>query len=1552
MRQRSWIVLFIALLAVELCSTLVWAVALVCELTTGPLYDEQFNTSIYQDAATTVVSWGYLNPVGGGTTGGGTPPCKGKGKGKDKCAAGGGKAKGKKIERSVRKGKDKGPAKGKGVTTTGGGTTGSTPPPASLNGIRLGKKGGVYSREKNSISAKIYALADGDFDGDYDQDAVGIVIEHAGPSAGKCYLRYLRNRGINLDGTHKGFDYVTTELFASAGISNTCQPGGVVLLAGDVNGDTWSDLLYLEVNDPVRGGLLRMARLFIYSSTIADVPYFAMYDVSASLAGLSWHMGSSVGELIDWDDDGLDDLVIATSGGTNSLNNKVLLYTAAEDGHSFHISQTLIDDIGLRTPIATTTRAVRDDPSCTPATSYGATVLIVQDTDNDYDFDIVVGSASQNVLKYWQQGDDFVFRQLADIPFSPGGPRYGFGDDVDGDGDYDMVLARYGRSCGAKGGSVWMYLNDGRGNFTMSSAALGSIGDDLVWADLFDANPDEDELSDIMAGRLEKAGQYTLFRAKPSNLYNLTGVAISREVDNIDEANAGIVSVRVPTLVSNASPPATTLTYYVSNDGGLHWEQLTTNELPPTSAEHVFVNFGGDLRWKAVFTAAAATDLTASERPYSPAARTSPTIDRIVLEYKSVGQRNYSRSALTLGNVTIAGVTKEYIYSAAFQYPGYQGHLYAYDMTAMAAGSGVPSNYERVDSSSILRFDAGAQLAGTAGSARTLYTAHAAGGDGIVNDRILLADLAVQYPSEMGAGSVSIANTVVNFISSGMGGTYKFYDPGHSSPVYVGAPKGDDNYLGSNYSSYKLARKNRLPAVYIGANDGMLHSFNAATGNENWGFVPNNLLTKLSAQRSVDDGYLVKYRHTTFVDGPVVKADIQIGSEWRTLLFSGQAQGQGRANNNYLFALDVTEPANPQPLWEFTDDWAGYSGTCTGTGPLTDYSCTPDDCGTTCVSSCDSEGTAQPYYTVSGGQIVIEAETYSTYTKFGTSDNWTLAADGTNAANGYLMQSDQTSDCTSSPLFSCGAELAYDLFTESAATYNVWVRIAVVGSSSRSLQWGIDSVSKGSFNTSSTAYEWKNLGSHTFTAGIHTLAFWSLVDDFKLDKIIISPASSITDSSAKIMSATCGLSCVPNDCSTFTCSTITVNECATGLNCCSGSGGFYCAADCSTPADTVLGETWSAPLPARLRVSGQAKWVLFFGSGYNNRSGVTTVGRSLYMIDAATGTKLAQWDTNDLAYASPANPSTLDNTIPGGPSGVDIDGDGYVDRVYVGDLEGRLWKLDTTNGGVAASTWPMCVLFDAGLPSGTGDRGWAPIVTKPAIALINKTRPNIYFGTGGDDRAPDNLLYRFYSVMDRDANGTCRGTPIRESDLLLSNNEWIVGDNKTNEPVPRGYTAGEITASKPEGETGDRFWSDPVIANNSSIYFASLPGKIESVNPCTNLTGQSKLYGYAIRSYRSLDGVMHSPGTSIFVNALNASIPWMQASGKIRRAVMVRGATTEETVTRPILLGESVPKTDVLIQEFSGDGGTTDRPAVRRISEVGALIRNHVRVLRWREVPL
>lgn len=149
----------------------------------------------------------------------------------------------------------------------------------------------------------------------------------------------------------------------------------------------------------------------------------------------------------------------------------------------------------------------------------------------------------------------------------------------------------------------------------------------------------------------------------------------------------------------------------------------------------------------------------------------------------------------------------------------------------------------------------------------------------------------------------------------------------YSNPYFVGKQNYGFRALpgteGSGYEAFRAsaAYQQRPGMVYVGANDGMLHGFDAATGLERMAFIPRNVFPHIAELTDPN------YQHRYFVDGSPRATDAYVdlggGAEWRTILVGSTGAG-GRS----VFAIDVTDPSAIGPnqvLWEIEAGELGYA---------------------------------------------------------------------------------------------------------------------------------------------------------------------------------------------------------------------------------------------------------------------------------------------------------------------------------------------------------------------------------------------------------------------------------------------------------------------------------------------------------------------------------------------------------------------------------------------------------------------------------------------------
>lgn len=138
-----------------------------------------------------------------------------------------------------------------------------------------------------------------------------------------------------------------------------------------------------------------------------------------------------------------------------------------------------------------------------------------------------------------------------------------------------------------------------------------------------------------------------------------------------------------------------------------------------------------------------------------------------------------------------------------------------------------------------------------------------------------------------------------------------------------------------------------------------------------------------------------------------------------------------------------------------------------------------------------------------------------------------------------------------------------------------------------------------------------------------------------------------------------------------------------------------------TGAFTQMGQTWSAPQVATIRIksgSGSVeKTALIFGGGYDTgventaaypavdnkvvtKNNPGSSGNAIFMVDAETGARL-WWASSGTATDGNGDNSDLqladmNYPIPSDLALLDSNGDNAIDRIYVGDLGGQLWRID------------------------------------------------------------------------------------------------------------------------------------------------------------------------------------------------------------------------------------------------------------------------------------
>jgi hypothetical protein len=220
--------------------------------------------------------------------------------------------------------------------------------------------------------------------------------------------------------------------------------------------------------------------------------------------------------------------------------------------------------------------------------------------------------------------------------------------------------------------------------------------------------------------------------------------------------------------------------------------------------------------------------------------------------------------------------------------------------------------------------------------------------------------------------------------------------------------------------------------------------------------------------------------------------------------------------------------------------------------------------------------------------------------------------------------------------------------------------------------------------------------------------------------------------------------------------------------------------DCAVDATTCIantspmGETWSRPVLGRIRIGNagggkEDRFVAIFGGGFDpgfvpgtevRSTDATVRGRAIYIVDIETGRILFKATAGRDAGGSVVSFAPM----PAPPAVSDVDDDGYLDTVYIGDLNGRLWRLDLTRGacggcGSVAETlngFEPFLFYDA-WKNGSEAQPIQPIFMEAGlIFLAGGISPKVAVAFGSGYRAelgqPNRSVNRFHFVIDPGSN--------------------------------------------------------------------------------------------------------------------------------------------------------------------------------------------------------
>lgn len=180
------------------------------------------------------------------------------------------------------------------------------------------------------------------------------------------------------------------------------------------------------------------------------------------------------------------------------------------------------------------------------------------------------------------------------------------------------------------------------------------------------------------------------------------------------------------------------------------------------------------------------------------------------------------------------------------------------------------------------------------------------------------------------------------------------------------------------------------------------------------------------------------------------------------------------------------------------------------------------------------------------------------------------------------------------------------------------------------------------------------------------------------------------------------------------------------------ASGGTCTSNCID-----MGYSFGDPVVVKTAKYG---WVVIFSSGYNNADGVGHI----FIVNPSNGELLQDISTGTTAVTGMARPTAY----------VLDESDFTADAVYVGDLEGRVWRFPLNSTDTSGSYSAPTIIAKLTSPAGSSSTAGAaqPITTRPLIGIDPWSRKRyVMVGTGrllDSTDISDSQEQSFYAIMD------------------------------------------------------------------------------------------------------------------------------------------------------------------------------------------------------------
>lgn len=288
-----------------------------------------------------------------------------------------------------------------------------------------------------------------------------------------------------------------------------------------------------------------------------------------------------------------------------------------------------------------------------------------------------------------------------------------------------------------------------------------------------------------------------------------------------------------------------------------------------------------------------------------------------------------------------------------------------------------------------------------------------------------------------------------------------------------------------------------------------------------------------------------------------------------------------------------------------------------------------------------------------------------------------------------------------------------------------------------------------------------------------------------------------------------------------------------------------------------FGQTWSTPVVSRVDIDvadlNADKAVVVVGGGYDpihdsrtHPSVPDTEGASIHMLDLVSGAEL--WRAGSDAGAD-LQLAGMTRSIPTQVRVIDMNADGFADRMYASDMGGQLLRFDIARGETPASLVAGGVIAQLGA-EGLGSPSVADtrrFYNSPDVSIFtdrtqNKRFISLSIGSGYRAHPLDNgMSDRFYSVRDPDVFNQLTQAQYNSYDIVTDGDlVEVSGQVRTIiDPTDRGW---KFTLPSDQKVIADS------VTFDDSVFFVGFSPETNLADPCQPSQGRNVLYRVSVEN--------------------------------------------------------------------------------------------------------